>query len=146
MPGRSSPNLWSTTTPCVCTAPLAMWRPRTNWKAEPRRSGNHVTRNWKPRAKGAGRNEHKRPCRPWKIRLATDDDQDQKQSVRPEDRALLGSNPSAAVDSNTAGLGGSRRPGRPPAGSTSKRKIHQNITKTKTEKYLTPQPRKAHFR
>jgi len=26
-------------------------------------------------------------------------------SVHPEDRALLGSNPSAAVDSNTAGLG-----------------------------------------
>src|SRR5207248_2764720 len=43
--------------------------------------------------------------------------------VHSEDRALLGSNPSAAVDSNTAGLGGASRPGRPPAGSTTKRKI-----------------------
>jgi hypothetical protein len=44
--------------------------------------------------------------------------------VLPEDRALLGSNPSAAVDSNTAGPGGFGRPGRPaPAGSTPKRKI-----------------------
>ncbi len=43
--------------------------------------------------------------------------------VRPEDRALLGSNPSAAVDSNTAGLGGTIRPGRPPEGSALKRKI-----------------------
>jgi hypothetical protein len=40
-----------------------------------------------------------------------------------EDRALLGSNLSAAVNSNTAGLGGASRPGRPPAGSTAMRKI-----------------------
>src|ERR1043166_10009144 len=46
-----------------------------------------------------------------------------RQSVRPEDRALLGSNPSAAADSNTAGLDDFGRPGRPPAGSTTKRKI-----------------------
>lgn len=43
--------------------------------------------------------------------------------VDPEDRALQGSNPSAAIDSNTAGLGEEARPGRPPAGSISKRKI-----------------------
>ena len=43
--------------------------------------------------------------------------------VHPEDKALLGSNPSAVVDSNTAGLGGLNCPGRPPAGSTAKRKI-----------------------
>src|ERR1017187_10951728 len=30
---------------------------------------------------------------------------DRVSGVRPEDRALLGSNPSAVVDSNTAGLG-----------------------------------------
>jgi len=43
--------------------------------------------------------------------------------VHPEDRALLGSNTSAAVDSNTAGLGSLGCPGRPPAGSIAKRKI-----------------------
>ena len=48
---------------------------------------------------------------------------DKLADVHPEHRALLGSNPSAAVDSNTAGLGGFGRPGRPPAGSMAKRKI-----------------------
>ena len=43
--------------------------------------------------------------------------------VQPEDKALLGSNPSAVVDSNTAGLSGLSCSGRPPAGSTAKRKI-----------------------
>ncbi len=50
-------------------------------------------------------------------------ERDTFRAVHPEDRALLGSNPSAAVGSNTAGLGGFGRPGRPPAGSTAKRKI-----------------------
>src|ERR1017187_4535326 len=46
---------------------------------------------------------------------------DRVSGVRPADRALLGSNPSAVVDSNTAGLGSLGCPGRPPAGSTGKR-------------------------
>ena len=43
--------------------------------------------------------------------------------VEPEDRALLGSNPSAEFNSNTAGLGEKACPGRPPAGSIPMRKI-----------------------
>jgi hypothetical protein len=55
--------------------------------------------------------------------LATADGQVKLNLVHPEDRALLGSNLSAAVNSNTAGLGGLGRPGRLPAGSTAMRKI-----------------------
>jgi hypothetical protein len=44
-------------------------------------------------------------------------------AVHAEGRALLGSNPSAEVDSDTVGFGGFGHPGRPPAGSVTKRKI-----------------------
>src|SRR5262249_44516695 len=55
--------------------------------------------------------------------LATGHSRLKLNAVHPEGRALLGSNPSAAVNSNTAGLGGFGHPGRPPAGSIAKRKI-----------------------
>ena len=82
--------------------------------------------SWKPR--GNDGEKYGRRQRSWRwreIRLATEDENAQKPFVRSEDRALLGSNPSAATDSKTAGLGGFGRPGRPPAGSIPKRKIHR---------------------
>ena len=59
-------------------------------------------------------------------------------NVEPEDRALLGSNPSAAIDSNTAGLGEEVHPGRPPAGSISKRKIPGGLGDRVTQVQSSP--------
>ena len=53
--------------------------------------------------------------------LATEESRDQERAVGPEDRALPGGNPSAAADSETAGLGGHGRPALP-AGSDSNAK------------------------
>jgi hypothetical protein len=66
--------------------------------------------------------------------------------VRPEDRALLGSNPSAAMDSYNAGLGGLGRPGRLPAGTITKRKIHVKTEIKNRKMYLNPQFQKGHSR
>ena len=60
-------------------------------------------RNWRPHGNDAGRNGRRSIYPSPQIPLATDHEREQKQSVHPEDRALLGSNPSAAMDSNTAG-------------------------------------------
>jgi putative transposase len=54
--------------------------------------------------------------------LASKRENGQNRSVRPEDRALPGGNPSAVADSETAGLGGFGRPALP-AGPTTMRKI-----------------------
>jgi len=71
----------------------------------------------KPRGKLAARSGRKRICRRCQISLAIEHENAHKQSVHPEDRTLLGSNLSAAMDSYTAGLGGFGRPSRLPAGT-----------------------------
>src|SRR5438105_3378243 len=94
---------------CACTVPLATSHLKTNSKAGPKPSGKLVMRNSKRLGKSAARNERTKipqSCQGQQIPLATEDENAQNQSVHPEDRALLGSNPSAAMDSNTAGRDG----------------------------------------
>src|SRR5437879_7574639 len=122
MRGGWSASLSITTTTCGCTARWVTSRPRTGWKAGTWKSTKPDTRSSKQLVSGDGNagNNRRCACEP---RLGKTSKRVKHETVHPEGRALLGSNPIAAVDSYTAGLGGLCRPGRPPAGTTTKRKI-----------------------
>src|SRR5512139_1060634 len=122
MLGGWSGSLSNTTTRSGSTAPWATWRPRTGWKAGTWKSTRPATGNWRRPGNSVGCDANKPSSSP-EAGLGKKPKRGKALLVGPEDRALLGSNPSAAADSYTAGLGGLRRPGRPPAGTNPKRKI-----------------------